>query len=311
LQNGHFEQIKFSLTQFNMEITSTKPRRPWLAALLSLLFGPLGQVYAGRLRRSICLFIFALFLFIILAFCTISLPIGQYGFMLLLLCVLAYPVCLAIDAFLLAKRNRHALLKRYQRWWIYIIIYIFFILANNVVAHFVRFFIVEAFVIPTRSMSPTIQAGDRFLVDKLCYNRKDLHRGDVVVYRRGSPDSQLYVTRIAGLPGDEIEIKNERVFINGTDWDDKHAEYQGPLPPVAEMLNHIPIKVPPNCIFILGDNRRRSKDSRLIGPISMSDVYGKARIIYWSQDRIFPDPEDTKHYELGPIRWERMCIRLD
>jgi signal peptidase I len=294
-----------------MEITSSKPRRPWLAALLSLFCGPLGQVYAGRLRRSICLWIFGTFLLYILVFCAIDLPIGHYGFISLMLCTLTYPIYLATDAFLLAKRNRHETLKRYQRWWIYIIIYFIFVLANNALAYFTRSYIAEAFVLPTRSMSPTIQAGDRFLVDKLYYNRNHLCRSDVVVYRSEGPGSPLFVARIAGLPGDKIEIKKERVFINGTEWDDQHAVFQGPLPPVAEMINYGPIEVPPNSLFILADNRRKSRDSRLNGPFPISDIHGKARIIFWSQERIFPDPNNTRNYVLGPINWERMGTRLD
>jgi signal peptidase I len=292
-----------------MDMTSTKPRRPWLAGLMSLLCGPLGQFYAGRLRRCICLYIFGVLLSFILMLCAIVLPIGYNGLTLLYICVIAYPVYLAIDAFLLAKRNRQTVLKRYQRWWFYLVMYFMFLEANYAIAIFLRVYIAEAFVIPTRSMAPTIQAGNRILVDKLFFSREHLCRSNVIVYR--GPDQQFYVTRIAGLPDDTVEIKNERVLINGEEWDDGHAIYQGDLPPVKEMVNYGPIKIPPQHVFVLGDNRRKSRDSRFIGPIPISDVCGKARIIYWAQERVFPDPDDTKNYELGPIHWERMGMRLD
>jgi len=298
-------------TAMDMETLSQKPRRPWLAAILSLFGGPLGQIYVGKLRRSLCLWLVGACFFPVIAFCLITLPIGRISFNLLLMCVLAFPVYFAVDAFLLAKRNRHASLKRYQRWWIYVIFFFVFLSANNCVAHFIRLFIAEAFVIPSRSMSPTIQPGDRILVDKLWYDIKHIRRNDLVVFRSEGPNSPCYIMRIAGIPGDEIEIKNERVFINGTEWDDKHAVFKGLLPPLANFANFGPIKVPEDHFFVLGDNRRRAKDSRLRGPIPMSDLYGKAILIYWSQERIFPDPNDITHYELGPVHWERMGLRLD
>ncbi len=189
--------------------------------------------------------------------------------------------------------------------------YAVYYLGDYSVALLNRSFIGEAFVVPTRSMSPTIQPGDRILVDKLWYNRKPIHRGEVVVYRSEGPDAAPYVKRVAGLPGDEIEIRSERVFVNGAEWDDPHAVFTGPLPPYGKMVDQGPVKVPLDCCFLLGDNRRACKDSRLIGPIPRSHLYGVARLIYWSQERTFPNPNDTRHYVLGPIRWDRMGQRLD
>ncbi len=237
---------------------------------------------------------------------------------LLLLCVPAFTVFLVIDAFLLARRSRNAPLKRYQRWWVYILLYVAFIAGSNALAYVFKTFIGEAFVVPTRSMSPTIMAGDRILVDKLWARSSRLQRNDVVVYRSEGPNSPLYVTRVVGLPGDLILIKNEQVFVNGTKWDDCHAVFEGPRPPpiytadhYIDIANFRPFTVPRDCFFVLGDNRRRAKDSRLRGPIPLSDFYGKARVVYWSHPREFPDPNDTTHYTLGKIRWDRMGAHLD
>ena len=293
------------------ETSSSKPRRPWLAGILSLLCGPLGQVYAGRLRRSLLLWLVGFCLFPVLAFCTISLPIGRASLVLLLLCAVAFPVFCAVDAFLLARRNRHAVPKPYQRWWVYVFMCVMFCLGNGAVTEFVRSFVGESFVVPGRSMSPTIQPGDRILVDKRWYIRNRIHRNDVVVFRSGGPDSPLYVRRVAGLPGDEIEIENERVFINGSEWDDPHAVFNAPLPPFSDMVNHGPVKITLDRCFLLGDNRRMSKDSRMTGLIPLSNVCGVARWIYWSRECTFPDPNDTTHYVPGPIQWQRLGLRLD
>ncbi len=296
----------------DMETLSTKPRRPWLAAILSLFGGgPLGQVYVGRMRRSLLLWLAGECLLLILAFCTISLPIERFGLMVLSLGVVGLPVYFAVDAFLLAKRNRNAPRKRYQRWWVYLLVFVVFCLGNNAAAHLFRSFVGEAFVVPTRGMSPTILPGERILVDRLWYNRGHVHRNDVVVFRSEGPNSPLFVQRVVGLPGDEIEIKNERVFINGAQWDDPHANFTGPLPPFVAMVDYGPTKVPADCCFLLGDNRRLSKDSRMMGSIPLSDVYGVARFIYWPRERTFPDPHDTTHYVPGAFHWDRLGLRLD
>jgi len=209
-----------------------------------------------------------------------------------MLCATAIPVYLGVDAFVLAKRNRFAPLKPYQRWWVYVLFCLAFATANNGLPPFIRAFIGESFVVPTRSMSPTIQPGDRILVDKLWFNCKYIGRGEVVVHRTEGPDSHLFFRRVVGLPGEEIEIRNERVFINGKEWNDAHAVFNGEATP-AELLNNGPIKIPSDCFFAMGDNRRRSKDSRMTGPIPISTIRGKARMIYWSQERRFPNPDDT------------------
>jgi signal peptidase I len=184
-------------------------------------------------------------------------------------------------------------------------------LANSAVVCFDRAFVSEAFVIPTRGMSPTLEPGDRILVDKLWYRRREVHRNDLVVFRSQGPNSPLFVQRVVGLPGDDVEVRNERVLINGVQWDDPHAVFDGPLPPLGPPADYGPAKIPADCCFLLGDNRRMSKDSRFLGPIPLSDIYGIARIIYWSRERTFLQPYDPEHYVSGPIRWDRIGIRLD
>jgi signal peptidase I len=294
-----------------MATTLTKPRRAWLAAILSLLGSPLGQVYAGCFRRSVILWGISAACLPLLMFSLMSLPIGRLGVPFLLLFTVAFPIYWAVDAFRLARRSRDTPLKRYQRWWIYILLYGAIYTANYLVAHAVRSFVAEAFVVPTRSMFPTIQAGDRVLVDKLWTDPGKLRRNDVVVFRSAGPGSELFIMRVVGLPGDQIEIENERVRINGAAWNDVNGVFDVSLPPYAELADYGPKTVPADCFFVLGDNRRRAKDSRILGPIPLSDFYGKARLIYWSRTREFPDPQDTSHYTLGPIHWDRIGTRLD
>ena len=301
------------------------PRRPWLAALLSLLFGgPLGQIYAGRFRRSLILWFLTALLLPILTFAIITLPISRLAVFLHLLFVLGVPIALSIDAYLIARHQRDVPLKRYQRWWVYLLAFLVFVGANQAVAHFAKRFVAEAFVMPGRSMSPTIQFQDRFLVDKLWFDASRIQRNDLVLFRLkahnmnpyaevDTPDWVPYLMRVVGLPDDEIEIRNERVFVNGTEWDDPHAVFDGLLPDDfgIDIANHGPIIVPYDCCFVLGDNRRNARDSRFLGPIPLADLYGRARFIYWSRDYTFKNPDDRSSAVPGPIRWDRIGKRLD
>ena len=294
-----------------MDATIARPRRAWLAAMLSLLCGPLGQIYVGRLLRSFVLWAIGSLLLPAILLAAISFPLGRLGFVIPLLCIAAYPFCLAIDAFFLARQNRDAPLKAYQRWWMYFLALAVFYIANSLVAHTARSYIAEAFVVPTRAMSPTIQPGDRVLVDKLRSNPERLQRNDIVVFRSEGPDSPLYIMRLVGLPGDDIEIVQDRVRLNGLAVDDPHATIDEDSPPWPDLTNFGPIRIPSDSFFVLGDNRRNSKDSRVIGSIPFSDLHGKARMIYWSHERRFPDPRNRSHYEQGPISWNRIGTRLD
>ncbi len=178
-----------------------KPRRPWLAGVLSLMGGgPLGQIYVGRLRRSLLLWLVGACVFPILAFATITLPIQRPGLILLCLCVVAVPIYFAVDAFALARRDRFPPPKRYQRWWAYVLFFAVFCVGNNAVAHLVRAFVGEAFIVPTRGMSPTILPGERILVDRLWCSRNRIQRGDVVVFRSEGPGSPLFVQRSPDFP---------------------------------------------------------------------------------------------------------------
>lgn len=274
--------------------------------MLSLLGGPLGQVYAGHLRRGIALWVVGGLILPILALSSIFLPHVRIGFPLLVLCTLSFLVFVVVDAYLLAKRNRQTTLKGYQRWWVYVLLFVALGIANNAAAYVIRSFVMEAFVIPSRSMSPTIQPGDRILVDKFWCNPKKLRPKDIVVFRSDGPNTPLYVMRLAGLPGDQIEIRDEQVFVNGTKWDDPHAVIDSALPLYPELANYGPTKVPSDSFFVLGDNRRMAKDSRITGPIPFSDLHGKAHLIYWSRERTFPNPHDTSRYTEGPVRWDRI-----
>lgn len=302
--------------------SSEKPRKPWLAAILSLLTMPLGQVYAGHFRRSVVIWVVGQILLTAVLFFAVATSLGLSAAILVLLCPALYLVFQAVDAFFLVKRNPHLPRKNYQRWWAYLLVVVLFLGANGVAMVAVRSFVVEPFVVPSGSMSPTIEAGDYLLVEKYEVRPKNLRPNDLVVFRSEGPNSPFFVMRLVGLPGDVVEIKRGQVWVNGLAWKDDHAVIGAPPPSTAGLLlapppsrwgfeNYGPITVPQDGFFVLGDNRRDARDSRFLGSIPFSSLHGKARVIYWSRARIFPDPRDKSQYTLGSIRWEKIGSRFD
>ena len=165
-------------------------------------------------------------------------------------------------------------------------------------ALFIRTFIVQAFKIPSGSMIPTLQIGDHILVNKLSYGlriplwghylaefRKP-QRGDVVVFIFPEDRSKDFIKRVIGVAGDSVEIRGKKVYINGQPVEDPHAHFEGDDSPGSIQVrdDYGPKRVPENHIFVMGDNRDRSYDSRFWGFVNLDDVKGKAFLVYWSWD---------------------------
>lgn len=166
-------------------------------------------------------------------------------------------------------------------------------------ALFIRTFIVQAFKIPSGSMIPTLQIGDHILVNKLAYGVRipfweqyllefrDVQREDVVVFIFPEDRSKDFIKRVVGVAGDSVEIRGKKVYLNGKEIADTHAHFEGDDPQNAGLSSRDdfgPKTVPENSIFVMGDNRDRSYDSRFWGFVNLDDVRGKAFLIYWSWD---------------------------
>lgn len=166
-----------------------------------------------------------------------------------------------------------------------------------ILALLIRTFVVQAFKIPSGSMEPTLLVGDHILVNKFLYGVKipfirntiipisKPQRDDVIVFIYPHDTSKDYIKRVIGLPGDRIEIFDQKININGTLYDDKHGVYSevrnGASPNIVKK-RYRPVIVPENHLFVMGDNRDHSSDSRVWGFVPLKSVKGKAFIIYWS-----------------------------
>ena len=166
-------------------------------------------------------------------------------------------------------------------------------------ALFIRTFVVQAFKIPSGSMEPTLQIGDHILVNKFIYGVKipftsiqlfplgKPQRGDVLVFIYPLDPSKDFIKRVVALEGDTVKVINKKLSINGVDVPDSHAVYAEESVLSGEVQkrdNFGPVTVPKGALFVLGDNRDRSLDSRFWGFVPLEDVRGKAFIVYWSWD---------------------------
>lgn len=151
----------------------------------------------------------------------------------------------------------------------------------------VRTFFLQAFKIPSAAMAPTILVGDHLLANKFVYRFRDPMRGEVVIFRFPLDQSKNFIKRVIGVPGDKIEIRDKVLFINGEAQEESYVQHtdEGVLPAIASPRDNLgPLVVPPDSLFVLGDNRDESYDSRFWNYVEISSLKGKALLIYWANN---------------------------
>ena len=209
-----------------------------------------------------------------------------------------------------------------------------------ILALFVRTFVVQAFKIPTGSMENNLLIGDHLLVNKLVsgpsatsFERtilpmRDPRRGDVVVFKYPDEPERDFIKRVIGLPGETLELRNKKVYINGQPLDEPYVHFLEPATEGQEVTSfdvrerYGPVRIPDGQYFVMGDNRDNSQDSRYWGFLPRHYIKGKALMIYWSYDS---GPEEYVESGLGATvkrlfavathfftrtRWERIFNQI-
>ena len=157
-----------------------------------------------------------------------------------------------------------------------------------VLALVIRTFVVQAFKIPSGSMLPTLQIGDHILVNKFLYWFTTPQRGDILVFRFPQDEGRDFIKRVIALPGEKVEIRGKQVVVNGQPLLEPysvHLDRAIQEAPYSPRDNFSPVEVPPGQLFMMGDNRDYSMDSRFWGFLDTKKIKGKAFVIYWSWDR--------------------------
>ncbi|MBN8207457.1 signal peptidase I [Bacillus sp. NTK071] len=155
-----------------------------------------------------------------------------------------------------------------------------------ILAGAVRYFIFAPIVVDGESMMPTLQDRDRMIVNKISYNIGDAERFDIVVFE--APEGKDYIKRVIGLPGDTVEYKEDTLYVNGEPIEEPYLEpykndlLDGNLTYDFDLSGVTGQKtVPEGQLFVMGDNRQHSKDSRSIGFVPIEKVVGEANVIFW------------------------------
>ena len=208
-----------------------------------------------------------------------------------------------------------------------------------ILALFIRTFVVQAFKIPTGSMENNLLIGDHLLVNKFVFGPSasslertllpmgEVHRGDVIVFKYPVDPERDFIKRVIGLPGETLEMRAKKIYINCTPLDEPYVHFLEPPTTSSEFTEALssdlrerygPVTVPAGHYFMMGDNRDNSQDSRYWGFLPRENIKGKALLIYWSYEAGREDYEDegtgAAIKGLGSVfahfftrtRWDRM-----
>ncbi|HVT04567.1 MAG TPA: signal peptidase I [Thermoanaerobaculia bacterium] len=232
-----------------------------------------------------------------------------------------------------AETDRKSTLREYYEALLIAVIFV----------NFARIFVFQAFKIPTGSMIDNLLVGDHIIVNKFAYGPpgtalfeklfpfREIHRGDIIVFRFPDDPNTDFVKRVIGLPNDTIVVRDKKVFVNGTAQNEPYTVHEDPqiiplrpalLEPYRSRDQFGPYTVPPDKYFAMGDNRDRSNDSRYWGPVPRSLIKGRAFLVYWSFRGVPPDPRSPaaeRVKELAGVmihfltrtRWDRTFLIVD
>lgn len=156
------------------------------------------------------------------------------------------------------------------------------LLIAAIIAAVIRHFFFTPIIVDGESMMPTLEDRDRMIVNKLSYVMGEPERFDIIVFH--APEEKDYIKRVIGLPGDQIEYRNDILYVNGEPYKEPYLDQYKEALMGGTLTEPFSVTVPEGHLFVMGDNRRYSKDSRHIGPVSMEKVLGKTNLIYWPID---------------------------
>ena len=290
-----------SLSENIAHSPTVKKRRPIIAFLFAIAGTGLGQIYNGQLLKGTVfafgrqIFLYATSFVVVSASLNVATAFGVL--------VLAYVLYIIIDAVVISFRSKRFTLKPYNKWYFYLF-FLFLVLGMNAYnSMIIKSFLMEAYKMPSGSMLPSVLPGDHFIIDRTYARDDNPEREDIIVFKYPKDPKKNFVKRIVAIGGDTVEMKDKNLYINGNAVDEAFTNHSNNDVLPARMSrrdNFDPIQVPEGKVFVLGDNRGDSHDSRFWGFVDRKDIKGKALFIYWSWDS-----------DKGKARFDRIGMTLN
>jgi signal peptidase I len=255
-----------------------KKRKPIIAFFLSFITPGLGQIYNGRFKKGIILYLVELLLIVILIFSGLF---KSYAIIIFLPIILGFTIFIWLNALFDAIKLKEVPLKPYNKWYIYLVI---FLINGFVIQPVVSSAIktnVRAYKIPSSAMEPTLLVGDHLIADMKIYKSEKPKRGDIIIFEFPKDPSKDFIKRVIGMEGEKVEIINNKIYINDKLMNDPWGHFTLVRPSIGDFG---PVGVPEGSLFVLGDNRDNSQDSRFWGFVNIKKVKGKALYTYWGKN---------------------------
>lgn len=294
----------------------------YAAALFSLGWPGVGQLYSGRWRRAVAFILGLPVLALLAAVWLVTVPLAVANLLPALL-LLGLQLVAIVDA----ARGARSAVRIGRPWYTQGLVCTALALSNvllwapaEVVA--IRNTLIQAFSIPSGGMERTILIGDRLVVKRFAYGLHsppsgeqwvrlaEPHRGDLIAFLFPEDRRTVFLKRVIGLPGETVEVREKTVLVDGKALDEPYAafieapgneEHGGR--PAANRGTWGPETVPPGNFFVLGDNRDNSRDSRYWGYVPVEDILGQAGVVYFSVDHARGQPARVSPWT---IRWSRL-----
>jgi signal peptidase I len=320
------------ITQIGLEGPSlNRKRRPWVAALATLVQPGLGHLYAGTPARAGAAVLISFAALPLWGVCLLLFTPRPDLALVVSLLILSITIWLALDAARSAKRQpAEYMLRPYNRWHIYAA---WVLMVGALLGYFprnmTRKYLVQAFRVPSGSMEPSLLIGDLIFVSRW-RPTKNVRHGSMVVFNSVEEPGLKVIKRVVGMPGDTIAMRGGNLHRNGVAVTEPYAVHREPTrheDPLQRskmrdwQISHLvgdplissyapdlqdwgPVVVPPDSLLLLGDNRDRSYDSRYYGFVPLHAVVGKPTFVYYSYD---PSSKRRWPWALA-ARWDRVGI---
>jgi signal peptidase I len=273
-----------------------KPRKWWVAGLLSLFEPGLGQTYNGQACKGLIFLALCLLFLTAMILCLNSYKILLF-FILALLTVVCYITVVADAIYTAHKFKKEYKLKKYNKFIAYLGFIAIVIATNIIIPSYKKKNSAQPYRINSVGMEPTLLIGDRIVTDQRL-SAKNPNRGDLIVFESPKDPKKDFVQRVVAIGGDIVEIRNKVLLINNmviTETFAVHNDSNVLSISQSPRDNFGPVTVPENSYFVMSDNRDNSYDSRFLGFVKKSKIKGTVKDIFWSWDR-----------EKNTVRWNRI-----